>query len=78
VKNAKGSGISNLLIKLTDQIGNSRQTRTNSFGYYQFDDVEVGRTYVISPQNKKYRFVQPSIIVSILTRDDLNFEVRLE
>jgi subtilisin family serine protease len=29
---------------------------TNGFGYYRFDELEVGSFYVLSIQNKRYRF----------------------
>ena len=35
------------------------ETRTavsNSFGYFRFDDLEVGNIYMVTVQNKKYSF----------------------
>lgn len=64
VMNQKGIGVSNALVVLTDPSGQLVSRRTNSFGYYRFDDIEVGRTYVISVNHKTYRFNQRIILVN--------------
>jgi hypothetical protein len=40
-------------------------TTTNSFGYYRFEDLTVGETYVLQVISKRYRFANPSIVVSL-------------
>lgn len=62
---ANGNGIRNVMITLTDSNGNTRTTRSSTFGYYQFDNVEVGETYVISVSSKRFSFIQPSQIISV-------------
>jgi len=39
-------GVSSATIYMTDQNGNAHSANTDSFGYYHFDEVEVGQTYV--------------------------------
>ncbi len=57
VVTAFGRGVSNARVTLTDQNGVVRMTRTNSFGYYRFNDVETGQTYVFNASHKRYEFV---------------------
>lgn len=49
-----GAGLSNATIYLTTQSGEVFMSRTSNFGYYQFDDVEVGQTVIISIDSKRY------------------------
>jgi hypothetical protein len=51
-----GSPIYGARISITDQNGNTRAALSNPFGYYQFDDVEVGRGYVLAAKHKTYQF----------------------
>ena len=65
-------GLTNAHIYLTDQQGNTRMTKTSSFGYYRFDDVEVGQTYVLTVVSKRYSF--DSQVVSVTEETyNLNF-----
>ena len=43
--------------------GESHVAITNPFGYYRFDDVEVGGTYLIEASSKRFEFVPRSISV---------------
>lgn len=72
VMTATGMPISRVNVKLTDQNGNSRSALTNNFGYYGFDDVEVGQTYVISIESKRYQFA-PRVIALSDELADLDF-----
>lgn len=45
---ANGSGIRNVRVTLTDTAGKSRTILTGSFGYYSFEEVPSGETYVVS------------------------------
>lgn len=40
---------------------------TNPFGYYSFDDLPVGQTYVLTVGSKQYTFATPSVVI---TADD--------
>lgn len=59
-----GRGISRTLVKITDQNGNAKSATTNQFGYYRFSDIEVGETYVVKAQHKRYRFNSQVITVN--------------
>lgn len=56
VLTSDGRGIRNVIVVLTDQSGATRTARSSSFGYYRFDDVQVGETYVMSVLSKLYMF----------------------
>jgi hypothetical protein len=51
-----GLGLRNAIVSITDSNGNRRTATTSSFGFYQFEDVELGGTYVIGVSSKRYRF----------------------
>ncbi|HMS44110.1 MAG TPA: carboxypeptidase regulatory-like domain-containing protein, partial [Pyrinomonadaceae bacterium] len=69
---ANGVSVRNAVVRLTTATGTTRTVRTSAFGYYRFDDVEVGETYVVSVNHKRYLFA--SQVVSV-TEDltELNF-----
>ena len=48
----------------TDPQGSTRTARTASFGYYRFDDVEAGQTYVVGVASKRYVFIPRTISVA--------------
>ncbi len=65
VLTASGRGIGNSIIILTNQTGELRYARTNPFGYYRFNGVSVGETYVLTVRNKQYQFDQPSLVINV-------------
>ena len=48
--------VSRAIITLTDLNGTARKTITNPFGFYRFEGVEVGQTYILSASHKQYQF----------------------
>jgi uncharacterized delta-60 repeat protein len=61
-----GRGISNAEITLQSDVSNEIKTvRTNSFGYYNFDDLQSGKNYILTINSKRYRFSQSSIFISL-------------
>jgi hypothetical protein len=72
-----GRGIRNVIVTLTDNEGNVRTTLTGSFGSFHFTDVEVGNTYILQVQAKKYSFPNPVQVVTVndeLTNMDFTAE----
>ncbi len=64
-------GIGSAIVTLTDSNGRSRTAFTNPFGYYRFEEVESGATYVLSTRHKRHSF--GTQIVSVNDNlDDLN------
>lgn len=67
-----GRGVSGATVKLTDMSGNTRMVRTNSFGYYNFEDVDTGEIYIIDVRHKSFQFT-PQVINLLEDMTDLNF-----
>ena len=61
VLTADGTGIGNTVITMTAQSGEARTVITNPFGYYRFDGVEIGQTYILSASSKRYTFENPTV-----------------
>ncbi|MEP6903973.1 MAG: carboxypeptidase-like regulatory domain-containing protein, partial [Actinomycetota bacterium] len=72
---ANGRGLGNGRVTITDDEGKARSTSTNSFGYFHFDGVEAGKTYVFQVKHKEYTF-GPQIISINDNVADLNFEAQ--
>src|SRR5688572_7752807 len=51
-----GRGMANTSVTLTDQAGVTLTARTNAFGFYRFDDVRVGPSYVLQVAGGRYSF----------------------
>jgi len=65
-------GLVNATVYLTDQSGETRSTRTSSFGYYRFDDIAAGQTVIITVVSKRYRFA-PQVVNVTEDLNELNF-----
>ena len=65
VLTANGQGIRNARVTLTNSTGAPRTAVTSSFGYYRFDEVEVGQTYVVSVRSKRFRFASDTQVLSV-------------
>lgn len=66
VLTAENGGIGKVRVTLTDQTGAIRQSMTNPFGYFRFDDVEVGQTYICSVRSKRFQFANETQFVVVL------------
>ncbi len=67
-------GVARAVVYLTDQNGSNRTALTNQFGYYRFDEVEVGQTYILNAYSKRYLFATQVVNVTD-SLDNLNFTV---
>ena len=56
VTQANGSAISRARVAITGSNGEPRSAITNSFGFYRFENVEVGQTYILEATRKGYIF----------------------
>jgi hypothetical protein len=63
VSTAAGNGIRNAQITLTAPNGTTRNAVSGSLGYYLFDDVPAGQTYIVSISSKRFTFALPSIVI---------------
>jgi hypothetical protein len=74
VRTAMGRGITSVQLTLTDSQGNVRTAVSTTSGYYQFEDIEVGSTYIITVIGKRYSFNQPSQVLNVNDETvDINF-----
>lgn len=75
VTQSSGIGLRNVRVTLNGgPLTTPRIAITSSLGYFTFDDVEVGETYVISVSSKQYGFGQPTQIISVVDNvTDLTF-----
>ncbi len=65
VMTINGRGIRNVRLSLTDSSGQIRTATSTAFGYYRFDDVQAGETYILSAVGKRYTFSQPVQVLNI-------------
>jgi len=67
VSTRSGAGIKNALVTVSGGNLSAPITRiTNTFGYYRFDGLEAGQSYVVSVLAKQATFDQPSILVNLI------------
>ncbi len=72
VSNLAGNGVRGAIVSLLDQNGQTRTTRTNAFGYYNFEEIEAGATIVLSVSAKRFTFA-PQVVVVSDSIDKLDF-----
>ncbi|MGH9949215.1 MAG: LamG domain-containing protein, partial [Pyrinomonadaceae bacterium] len=65
VNTAAGRGISKAIVLLEDSNGNARSALTSTFGYYRFENVEAGETYILNVRSKRYQFADPTRVISV-------------
>lgn len=75
VLTANGSGIKNARVTLRNLNGMGEQAATtNQFGYYEFSDVPVGESYIVTVSAKTATFSPSSQIITLQDNlSDLNF-----
>lgn len=67
-----GAGLRGATVTLIDNAGVRRTATTSTFGYYQFDDVEAGDTYILGVTSRRYRF-SPRTVQVLDTLTDVDF-----
>jgi len=72
VFDANGRYVSRATVSLMDSNGATRTARTNTFGFYSFDAIAAGASYVASVSAKGYQFA-PQVISVSDSIADLNF-----
>jgi hypothetical protein len=72
IRTISGKLVSGARVALTDQTGETRVARTNPLGYYRFEDVPAGQTYIFEASHKRY-FFSPQVLSVIEQIENLNF-----
>ena len=70
-----GRGLRNAIVTLTDSNGMERYVTTSSFGYYQFDGLASGETYVIAVESKRYTF-ESRVVQMTQNLTDIDLQAR--
>ena len=74
VLTADGRGIRNVAVMLTGAGGETRMAFSSSFGYFTFENVQVGEVYILSVRAKQFQFSQSSLAISVQEDlSDINF-----
>jgi hypothetical protein len=67
VMTSSGNGIRNAAVVVSgNSMTSPRVTTTGSFGYYTFDGLQAGETYVVTVNSRRYTFSIPSRVVSLV------------
>ena len=61
---ATGQGVPNARVTLTDTTGKSRSIVSNRLGVYRFGSLQVGQTYTIRVESRRYRFTPLTVSVT--------------
>jgi Carboxypeptidase regulatory-like domain len=71
---ANGRGIRNVRVTLTAPSGEIRTVISSSFGYFRFDEIAAGETYIFRVFAKRFTFANPTqVITATENLDDVNF-----
>jgi hypothetical protein len=65
-----GRPLMNATISLFDSYGNVRTAITNPFGFYRFEDVSAGETYIVEIRSKRYSF--PEATRTLFVTEDMD------
>lgn len=72
VSNSRGTAISGAVVTITGSDGLPRSARSGSFGYFSFDNVQIGETYILNAVRKGYLFA-PQVVTVNDPISELNF-----
>jgi len=70
VLTANSGGVRHVRVTMTGASGETRTAISSSFGYFRFEDVTAGETYIFSVFSKRFTFSQPVQVRSILEETD--------
>jgi|GEM_PF-6445108 len=64
VSDAFGNHVARARVMITNQQGVTQTVTTNFFGYYRFEDVPVGETYIFQVRKKNQQFTPQTVTVT--------------
>lgn len=66
VMTANGQGIRDAVVTIDgDGLSAPRRMRTVTFGYFRFDDLSSGQTYIVTVNSRRYAFAVPTRLVTL-------------
>ena len=69
VTTSDGLGIGGVRLTLLDTFGRAYQAISSPFGYFKFNDVAAGQTYILSASSKQYQFGARALTVDDVVDD---------
>ncbi|HVF46849.1 MAG TPA: carboxypeptidase-like regulatory domain-containing protein, partial [Pyrinomonadaceae bacterium] len=67
VTTAEGNGLRNARVTISgDSLSRPITTTTGAFGYYQFEGLEAGQTYLVTVGSKRFTFQAPSRVITMV------------
>jgi len=64
VLDAGGRGVGNAVVTLNAPTGERQIAVTNAFGYFRFESVRAGETYIVSIRSKRFQFAAQVVTVN--------------
>ena len=64
VTDPSGAPIAGVRVFLAGGLGGVRSSLTSSFGYFTFEEIEIGHAYIVSAEHKRHEFVPQTLIVN--------------
>lgn len=64
VLSADGKAIARASVLVSDSSGQIRSVQTNSFGYYRFEDIRVGETYIFNVRARSHTFATQVVTIN--------------
>jgi len=61
---ANGRGVANAVVTYAGETGERKSAITNGFGYYRFEEVQAGQTYIFNIISKRYTFAPRAVEVN--------------
>jgi hypothetical protein len=67
VMTAEGEGVRNARMTITGgTLTEPRVVTTSSFGYYNFEGLEAGQTYILTVEHPQFAFANPTRVISLI------------
>jgi len=75
VMTSTGLGLRNATVVLTgNSLAEPRKVLTGEFGYFAFDDLTPGETYIVTVNSKRFIFQMPSRVIALTGKaEEVNF-----
>jgi hypothetical protein len=75
VTSPDGRALAGAIVTMTDEFGQMRTVRTSTFGYYSFDNIDLGGIAVVNVVSKRYNF-EPRVISITEKLGNIDFEAQ--
>ncbi|CAN5212334.1 hypothetical protein BH20ACI1_BH20ACI1_13270 [soil metagenome] len=66
ITDSRGRGLQRVIVMMTGSgIEEQIYATTTAFGYYRFEDIPAGNTYILTASSIRYTFEQPTIVINV-------------